>query len=141
MENYLPDYFEILIGGFCGNSYQIKKTQGGDLEYLIMGYGYRHKASRIVSPSKEQWETFWNEIEEIGTWNWKNEYKNPGNILDGTQWTIEILYKGKYFESYGDNNFPGGFERNISNIDEKSETPWRLFVKSVQKLVGDKNFS
>jgi hypothetical protein len=139
MEKYLPDYLEILIGGCCGNSHQIKKTPDDNLEYQIMGYCYRLMDTRIISPSKEQWKTFWDEIEEIGVWNWENEYKCPEIVFDGTQWTIEILYSGKYFESYGDNNFPGGFERNIRNIDEKPETPWRLFIKSLRKLIGDEN--
>lgn len=42
---------------------------------------------------------------------WKKEYIDH-NIMDGTQWTVEIYYAdGKVKEIYGSNKYPQNFEK------------------------------
>jgi hypothetical protein len=138
MNNYLPNHFDFFIGGFWGGSYKIKYTSDGKLEYQIMVEGYHLKNSKILSPSKKQWERFWTQMEKIDIWHWENDYESFAD--DGTQWHIVIDYDGKKIESSGNNRYPG--ERVVINPENKNSEVidiWGLFLKSIRKLACDKN--
>ncbi|WP_035618700.1 hypothetical protein [Lacticigenium naphthae] len=52
--------------------------------------------------------------------NWKAEYSDP-YILDGTQWSIDILRKTTTLHKYGSNRFP---------------VEWDAFGQAIQAISG-----
>lgn len=65
---------------------------------------------------------FLEELKSIDILNWKSKYVDL-DILDGTQWSLEIQMQGKKISKHGSNMFP--------------ET-WEAFCKIVKKTSGKK---
>lgn len=67
---------------------------------------------------------FINELKSVNLLNWKSKYIEPG-VLDGTQWSVEIIRDERNISKRGDNKFP----------DE-----WEEFCNLFSRISG-KNFS
>jgi len=83
------------------------------------------KMNLVLSPTKEQWNKFWQDLDKLKVWEWDKGYYDK-QWVDGTDWKINIFYnKEKNIISAGSNNFPKGFKK---------------FLKAVRKLIGKLEF-
>jgi hypothetical protein len=122
-----PDLFAASIGGYTGDSYAVE-WKDGQLRYRAFGLGHRPKRTQrkapCPSPVAVDWQAFWDELDKIGTWDWKANYREAG-VVDGTGWSVEITYNGRELKSHGSNAYPSQFDN---------------FLKAIQKLVGGRRF-
>ena len=108
-------------GGFRGPSIQIEyKKNNFEISFMNQGSIITHF---IKSPSKIKWDNFFLFLDNIKIWEWKKEYVDP-NILDGTQWEIEVSNSSKKIKSCGSNKFPN--KKNFKGLMNEIETLFNL---------------
>ena len=104
-----PSKFEfILIEGSAGASYALR-LEGNVLKYLKtppdhkeQGFGldriHRFTPSegeqRDLVVADDQWEKFYQDINELGIWAWEAHYDDP-NVMQGFQWSIHFTFEDK----------------------------------------------
>lgn len=67
--------------------------------------GNFHKTLR-ASTAQE----FIEELKRLNMLNWKEHYVDP-YVLDGTQWSVEIVQEGRTIEKDGSNEFPDEWDQ------------------------------
>ena len=122
-----PKRFHVFIGGFGRRSYDVRLA-GGRLHYQDNSA----VVSEILSPTAEDWARFWRATEACDLWNWATSYHDP-DILDGTQWEVEITLGRRRLKASGSNAYPAG------NSDGGSDS-FMLFLQAVRKLLGGRAF-
>ena len=116
-----PSKFEfILIEGSAGASYALR-LEGNMLKYLKtppdhkeQGFGldriHRFTPSegeqRDLVVADDQWEKFYQDIDELGIWAWEAHYDDP-NVMQGFQWSIHFTFEDKEIRCGGANAYPG----------------------------------
>ena len=136
-DSVLPNHLRIFIGGFLGTSYCVE-GDGSQLHYTTFSSGYEQRQKDKINPGGEDWLVFFNALEKIGVWRWQPEYPNTG-VCDGTNWSVEIQWGAKEVISRGDNNYPG-VNGQTSGSHEPTKQ-FRLFLRAVRKLIGEREFS
>jgi len=113
-------YFE--IGGYRGENIRIFKhynsivVQTSDRPY----YDDIDKISHKLT--KDQWDSFWSNLDQIDIWNWKKDYFNQ-DVLDGTQWELIIKRDNKKtIKIYGSNAYPENFQLFLDVINSVAKT-------------------
>ena len=100
--------------------YKLNKKKNFEISFMNQGRVITHF---IKSPSKIKWDNFFLFLDNIKIWEWKKEYVDP-NILDGTQWEIEVSNSSKKIKSYGSNKFPN--KKNFKGLMNEIETLFNL---------------
>ncbi|MBP7932550.1 MAG: hypothetical protein KBH21_05980 [Acetoanaerobium sp.] len=111
------------VGGYFGGYYEIDiDFTSRKLEWSFqVGVGENTYYSKTIR--KATLERFVEGLKVVNLLNWKNNYIDL-DILDGTQWNIEIKQGAKIREISGDNKFPKEWD-NFCNL---------------MKWVSEKNF-
>jgi hypothetical protein len=116
----IPTRLIITIGGFHGPHYDVR-LECGRLQYRT------DDSHQMVTPSAENWATFWAAMDRIGVWSWDARYDDV-EVLDGIQWSIEISDSSRSVRCLGSNAYPGG--QNL-----KHARPFREFLNVIESLV------
>jgi hypothetical protein len=82
---------------------------GTDPSGGLYGFGDDLASGSEVTPSRQAWLVFWSQLDRLGVWNWKSDYIND-NMLDGYEWSVDIVYGNRSVTSQGRNNEPSDFE-------------------------------
>lgn len=122
-----PDHLLFTIGGFFGTSYQISWAEGR-LWYIWRPQG-GEVSREALSPSEEEWERFWTQLDQLRAWKWDGRYENP-SVLDGTSWGLEILRDGKELECSGRNAYPP------DGKGPSMPRQFRRFLQALSMLIG-----
>lgn len=77
------------------------------------GFGFKEK---IIKPTTEDWVEFWLKLDEIGIWEWNNNYDNL-LVLDGYSWRLDIISGTKTIKSGGSNDYPENFKTFLEVIE------------------------
>jgi hypothetical protein len=147
----LPDKMVIKVGGFIykpqdggesrgmmRRSYSVE-LRGKDLYYSVIKTGDEPNVERVITPTIEQWESFWKDVQRGQLWDWSEEYPNYDN-RHGTLWMVEISYKGRYIKSIGNNSYP--LNGNVTQLSRDGEytQPFNLVLQGVSNLLGGLEF-
>lgn len=62
------------------------------------------KITKTVTPSAEQWRTFWEKMEEVRVWEWRPRYYTKA--YDGVSWGLVLEHGGRKVRSSGSNGYP-----------------------------------
>ena len=112
--------FSFEYGGFGSDQYKIYND---NLNIIVEINHHRinhEEFNRQIS--NQQWEKFWNFIDEIDAWRWDKDYFNQ-EVFDGTQWELIIDRKGRRRRRiYGSNDYPPNFKLLIDTINKLAET-------------------
>ena len=127
LDDFIPLKLEFIIGGYDLPSRYCVKLEGDVLKY---GHVYNTDIVAII-PTRRKWINFKNKLDAIGVWKWKKKYVN-NNVLDGTQWELEIVYSVKMIKVYGDNKYPG----SIDPIDSNQTPEFKAFLHALGLLLG-----
>lgn len=130
-----PARFKVGIGGFFGPSYAVELSEKGALVYSRNAKTFVAAEGTVretVEVSPEAWRTFCRELDEIDVWAWKPRYENP-NVMDGTQWQVDIAACGKSIASTGYNDYPGG-----TLPPDGDRFP--RFLRAMSELLGGREF-
>lgn len=108
------------VGGFFGGYYNIEiDLITHQVSWIRWIGGEEETLRKTIRPATAK--MFLEDLKVINLLNWKAEYIEPG-VLDGTQWSVEILRDGRNLKKNGDNKFPDewdAFCRLISTITGK----------------------
>jgi hypothetical protein len=127
-ENHLTR-LNFSIGGYLGECHEVEWKQ--DALWCRRAEGaYMWKPAVALSPGPEAWERFWKVLDAAGVWQWENRYENV-DVLDGTQWSLELKHLGKSLTSEGSNAFPGS-----DNADYPESSAFGKFIKALRELTG-----
>jgi hypothetical protein len=69
-----------------------------------------------IYPSEDDWGRFWKSVDEIGVWEWNDEYSICSQ--EGTRWQISLEYDDLEIHSVGLNNYPDTFPDFILALEE-----------------------
>jgi hypothetical protein len=137
--SYLPSKFAVEIGGFGGPSYKVE-IRDGKLHYKAETWRPKSEVvEKVITPTKEQWRSFWQQVEKVQLWQWSPDYSNRA-IADGTQWRVKIEYNDKAISAFGSNGYP--LEGNVAKSNQNSEPslPFNQFLQAVRTLIGNLSF-
>lgn len=105
------------IGSFSTGMYKI------ELNFSTRELSWRHFGEEKVKIIQmRKMDNFKENLKNLELLNWKRKYVEP-DILDGTQWSVEIIRKGRNINKYGSNKFPEN---------------WEEFCKEMSKISGEK---
>ena len=131
----VPITFVARIGGLLGTSYSVK-WQDGNLDYSASEGGKIIDSAKIT-PTAKQWKVFQKKLDQLKVWKWHDNYYNT-DILDGTQWSLEIKYADCSLKTNGSNAYPDA--NGKANNDFKGTKEFDEYLKAVEKLLGGKKF-
>jgi hypothetical protein len=117
------------IGGFEAEGFDLRLSRGR-IHYRRTVGPCPGPEPQVIRPTEEQWRQFWLEVDRIGVWAWLPEYVNP-NVLDGTQWSLELRYGERKVKSEGSNLYPGS-----TGIDYSANSPFAQFLRALATLTG-----
>ena len=107
--------FYFSIGGFFGGYYNVELIKNDTKIKYIFSHSIKGNEDEYEF-SEKQLNYFLEKIFNEYILNWKNKYDN-NNILDGTQWKLEMEFKDlPKFESYGSNEYPSNWKMFLSII-------------------------
>ena len=87
------------------------------------------------TPQANDWKTFRKDLDELRVWQWRSSYPNTAGVVDGAQWTAEIVYSDKFLKVAADNNYPDANGRAVPDL--RSTDTFRSFVAALWKLMGN----
>lgn len=110
--DYAYNQMELLIasvGGYFGGYYEVEiNLKSRELTWKHFAGGNEESYRKVFRNTTA--DKLIEELKLIDLLNWKSEYVDP-HILDGTQWSIEIVRKGRNIKKHGSNMYPDGWER------------------------------
>ncbi|OME26348.1 hypothetical protein [Paenibacillus odorifer] len=108
------------IGGYFGSSYIVEvEFVNGKITYEVREDGGL-EPSLAVQRDNEGIAIFREELTKCRILGWEHEYIDP-NALDGTHWSLDIVFEDKVLHINGSNAYP---------------KEWKRFCKSIRKLTG-----
>ena len=108
-----PSVLKFSLGGFSQGTTGIELV-GKEITRFTMGFQYTEV---LCSPTQEDWDIFLRALNTHNVWNWEEYYMNP-DILDGTQWSLEIKADSLKVKSGGSNEYPPEFDGLIQAIHD-----------------------
>lgn len=128
--SYLPLRFNVSVGGFFNGGFSVGYENGT----LIVQKGTPYDPStEHIAPSPEAWQTFLGKLDLLGVWKWQRSYWNH-DVLDGTQWAVDIKFGKKRLKCEGSNSYP--LEDGSPNNDTSYTKTFAEFEKAVADLCG-----
>jgi hypothetical protein len=119
-------------------SYSVE-LRGKGLHYRVIKEGGEPNVDKVVTPTEEQWELFWKEIENARLWSWSDEYYNY-DVKDGTFGFVEISYRGRSIKSRGSNSYPSEGDVSKPNPGAEYSQPFSVILRGVRNLLGGLEF-
>ena len=97
--------FSFECGGYFDGYPKIEVNIVENKVLCIYNYPLKKK-KKSFEISNIEWDEFLEEIVNINILTWKKNYNDP-NIMDGTQWKVNINFQnGKKIEIHGNNDYP-----------------------------------
>ncbi len=126
-----PDILRFSIGGFNGPCWDVE-LKAGALVVCARRAGYIEGKETVVTPTAEAWSRFWLALDAAGVWRWLPDYTD-NNVLDGTQWELELAHAGSRVKCGGSNAYPGANGPSYGR-----NTAFARFLKALRTLTGVK---
>lgn len=105
--DYAYNQIELIIasvGGYFGGYYEVEiNLKSRELTWKHYGGGYEDSYRKTIRSRTA--DKFLEELKTIDLMSWKSKYID-NEILDGNQWSIEIVRKERNLKKYGNNDFP-----------------------------------
>ena len=128
----VPKRLSAYVGGYMGVSYSVELHKD-TLTYTTFDDGHTNPEHATITPSAAQWSEFRRTLYDLKLWQWRNEYPNT-DILDGTQWSLDIAYADHALKTHGDNSYPDAHGK--PNGKPNSTKVFNRYLASVEKLTG-----
>lgn len=127
-----PSSFLFSIGGFDGPHTRFHlENDGLHIRYSKRGpVSLEPDVDQIVQPTSNGWKSFWATADNAGLWSWDREYYDNSDILDGTQWNLELKLRGRTVNTGGSNAYP---DSQGSSSMERTEA-FNTFLSALREL-------
>jgi hypothetical protein len=129
----IPQELDIYVGNAVLGAWHVR-LHDHSLICSLEANGRADRSESPVTPSEEQWRAFRASLDRLHIAQWQRDYPNPGEVMDGTQWHIQIVYPDRVLKLHGDNNFPDGDGK--ANSDPQWTPTFREFVRSLKTLLA-----
>jgi hypothetical protein len=103
--NFLPQEFQLGYGPFLYPEEGFTIHLRADILYYSPDGSKSNEEE--ISPTEEEWELFWQKVDELGVWNWNPHYQLC--CQGGTRWKVKIVYNELEIDSSGENDYPDTF--------------------------------
>jgi hypothetical protein len=139
MSEMIPKSFYISIWSYS-EGYALRRKWGAlhYYRFAIMNGKDLVETKKIV-PSLQQWQTFWDKVNELEIWDWKPNYPNPG-FLGSEKWEIDINAGRRRIVSRGEGNYPKQ-NASLSNTEFGRSRAFLDLIVAVRNLIGGLSFS
>ena len=117
------------LGAFEADGFKVRLSRGR-LPYSTTTGLIPSQSPETSRPSEEQRHQFWQEVDRVGVWAWLPGYVNP-NVLDGTQWRLELRHGERKVKSEGSNLYPGS-----AGIDYTADSPFAQLLCALAHLTA-----
>lgn len=125
--------FEFERGSFFGGNLRYVVEEENGL-FIFTGFPSNGLAwmgrCEFVLP-EEEISNLYEELIEIE--NWKRNYKNPDQILDGYGWVIKYTWAEKKIYSHGYEQYPKEYKRIIKKLQTKMEEIMKKYDPDYQE--------
>jgi hypothetical protein len=75
-----------------------------------------------IEAKNDKLNKFWKRIDQIGVWNWENEYDDKNAFTGGHQWELSLNNKeGKSIDVKGYEMYPANFSKFINALNRLFE--------------------
>ena len=105
----IPSRLLVTIGGFGGPHYEVRWSRR-KLRY------HSDELQAAVMPTDEAWKSFWAALDRINVWGWAAHYDDL-EILDGTQWELDLSNGTRRVKCSGSNAYPPEFEQFLAAVE------------------------
>ena len=106
MENSIPLKMELYSGGYLSGGVAVVLKDGA-VQVRRTGPSGEEGHEKTVTPGVSAWKAFRLVCDLLNIWDWKETYVDR-NIMDGHQWSIDLVYPDKTLKSSGSNSYPPG---------------------------------
>lgn len=111
--------FSFSIGGFgVSNTYSVDRNT---LQSTMDLREIEYPRTTVEGWTKDRWDSFITEVFDCGVSEWDSTYVDH-NILDGTQWSLEITGDFETINIIGSNAYPDGFDKLLTVISKYFDT-------------------
>jgi hypothetical protein len=117
--DYAYDQIEILIasvGGFFNGYYEV------EINFKNRELKWNHSLDELnyfKTLSENAVNKLIEDLKSLKLLNWKTKYLDP-HVMEGTQWSIEMVRKGRNLKKYGSNMYPDKWEQFCEIIRDVS---------------------
>ena len=109
------------VGGFTGRSYQVEiNMTDSTAEYKVLESGYTPLTEETIILEVEQMKKLLRVLDKVDILNWDEHYDNI-DVLDGTSWSVELMFNSTVFQTGGSNAYP---------------EQWNKFCGVLEKVIG-----
>ena len=109
------------VGGFTGRSYQVEiNMTDSTAEYKVLESGYTPLTEETIILEVEQMKKLLRVLDKVDILNWDEHYDNI-DVLDGTNWSVELMFNSTVFQTGGSNAYP---------------EQWNKFCGVLEKVLG-----
>lgn len=134
--NIVPKKLLFEIGGYGSSSFKIE-LKGNTLKYYD-GLPFEFREVEIFKPSDQEWKQLRKVLNEVEIWKWSRQYES--DVLDGTQWSLEISYEDISMKSYGNNAYPDPINLSKSVVLVYTE-PFIDLISALRDITSDECFN
>lgn len=122
----------LYVGGYDRASYAVRLTPAG-LEYRTWASASAPQRTLLVGPSPEAWSQFWNDVDDLGVWEWAERYEDR-SVAAGTDWGVDLQNGKRRVSSVGSNVYPP------EGTGPEPTFEWHRFCQAVHRLLGEVPF-
>ncbi len=105
---------EAEVGGFFSGNHKVEINFERN---MLKWSNFNDKGEKVLT--KSQVDSFKEDLKNLSLLNWKLKYVEP-DILDGTDWKIDIIREGRHVKKHGSNQFPNEWEEFCKLITDLS---------------------
>jgi hypothetical protein len=115
-ENFVPERLNAYIGSTWSPLCTVGLTNRV-LEYSAANRIALQKSLQAeIVPSTEQWREFRQTLDDLNVWRWRSNYAS--RIVDGSYWSVEIIYSDRTLRAKGNGNYPKAFTDYLAAMEE-----------------------
>ena len=92
------------------------------MELFFKQFSLKHQLDQHgkIHPEIQEWNEFWHRMDEIGIWNWYEEYTVTcgDSCVEEDEWEVDIIFSDMKVESHGANSYPSTFREFLKELEE-----------------------
>jgi hypothetical protein len=120
---------EAQIGNGLDGYYVVNAPGDGSLFWsFTVG---RDTEAESFEPPPAAWGRFWAVVDRLDVWTWAESYEWPGEVMDGTYWSVALERGDRRVRSSGSNAYPDGAEPGRD---------FRALCRALSRLAGGRTF-
>jgi hypothetical protein len=132
-EGHEPAELAVFVGTFAGPSHRVH-WDGQMLRYERFGAALEREERLGLTPSRDEWLAFWQDLEDARAWAWSGDYEaGVDDVETSLQWSLEVGRGDSWVHASGEDRFP-------PNGADEPTPPFLQLLDAVRRLLGGMEF-